>query len=277
MPKKLPAASADSWPSESTISAVPRSMMCKRSVDLRYSTIFLPGWNAALASFPARRVLCAVGRLASRGMRSWKISACAMHRILCTFSGPTVDRRSSRLSDTATTSVTARTVAARGMSKTTPSSPNVEPFFIRVRTTSRPSTSLMASHTPCSMMKSMSPIWPSVMMKHEGGKFQGFSFPTSRYCSAFVRMSWERSGMVLMCWRSSWRTSHTTSGGSRSMVTSVIATSVHEERASWCVRHSAPKNSPGCARSMQFTALPRSSRSAAASPSWSTTLPFWRT
>mmetsp|Transcript_99566 Transcript_99566/g.321007 ORF Transcript_99566/g.321007 Transcript_99566/m.321007 type:complete len:210 (-) Transcript_99566:1121-1750(-) len=198
-------------------------------------------------------------------------------RIFSSLSGPMVEKRSSRLRDTATTSVAARTVAVRGVSYMTASSPKKAPFLSWDMTISCPSISLMASQTPCSMMKSMSPNSPCFMMFLPLWKFQAFSFPTSSYCSALESTSWDSSGILEMCCRSSWSTAQTMFVGTCRSVTSVSATSVCIALARLFVRHSTPKYSPGASRSGQLTSRPRSCCREDASSLCSTSLPFSRT
>mmetsp|Transcript_27436 Transcript_27436/g.62421 ORF Transcript_27436/g.62421 Transcript_27436/m.62421 type:complete len:288 (+) Transcript_27436:974-1837(+) len=197
--------------------------------------------------------------------------------IFSILSSPMVENKSWRLKDTTTTSVAARTVAERGMSYITASSPKKAPFLSCVMTTSLPSTTLMASHTPCSMMKSCSPISPCEMMLHPLLNVFGFNLPTSKYCSALERMSKEKRGILAMCCRSSWSADMTTTAGTCKRVTSVMATSVVFALALLFVKHSPPKYVPGIKCSGAWISDCLSSRRPSASPSCSATLPTSRT
>mmetsp|Transcript_144286 Transcript_144286/g.447995 ORF Transcript_144286/g.447995 Transcript_144286/m.447995 type:complete len:249 (-) Transcript_144286:27-773(-) len=215
-------------------------------------------------------------RSARRGM-PLKTCVRATVRMRSSFSSPMVENRSWRLRDTATTSVAARTVAERGMSYITASSPKKAPFLSCVMTTSLPSTSLIASQTPCSTMKRVSPISPCVMMFQPLENVFGFSFDTSKYCSALDSTSKENKGILAMCCRSSCKADRTMAWGTRRRVTSVRATSVDFARAFLFMRHSTLKNLPGIVCSGAWTSTSCSSRKPSASPSCSTTCPAFST
>mmetsp|Transcript_54027 Transcript_54027/g.155151 ORF Transcript_54027/g.155151 Transcript_54027/m.155151 type:complete len:207 (+) Transcript_54027:785-1405(+) len=206
-----------------------------------------------------------------------------MCRIFTIFSGETTEKMSSRLNETTSTSVAAVTVALRGMSYITASSPKKAPFLSCDTATSLPSNILLASQTPFSMTYNISPMSPSRMIVWPARKLQGLSLPTNIYCSALPKTSCESRGILAMCWRSSCSTLHTAAGGSRSIVTSVSATSVQEAVAALFVKHSTPKNSPGVTRggvasAFAFSSVsPGSSHIAMRSPGCSDTMPFSKT
>mmetsp|Transcript_106179 Transcript_106179/g.338161 ORF Transcript_106179/g.338161 Transcript_106179/m.338161 type:complete len:282 (+) Transcript_106179:766-1611(+) len=201
----------------------------------------------------------------------------ATTRIFSSFSSPMVEKMSWWLRETACTSVAALTVAKRGMSYITANSPKNAPFLNCDLTTSRPSTILMASQTPCSTMKSSSPISPCVMMFVPLEKVIGFSMPTSRYCSAFDSTSRENRGILEMCCRSSWRAAMTSACGNLRSLTSVSATNVFFARAFLLIKHSAPKYMPGSTCSGALISSRRSSCIVVVSLSYSTTFPDSKT
>mmetsp|Transcript_25453 Transcript_25453/g.73011 ORF Transcript_25453/g.73011 Transcript_25453/m.73011 type:complete len:326 (-) Transcript_25453:64-1041(-) len=117
-----------------------------------------------------------------------------MTRIFWRFLSQTVAKRSARLSESAVTGTTVRTVAVRYTSYKVAISPKKEPFPSLPTTVGLPFTRLMASHSPCSMTYSLSPNSPSETTFSYLAKVQGLSLPPRRCCSSAEMTSSESSG-----------------------------------------------------------------------------------